>query len=313
MLLAVIALLALTRAEIVQRMRAPVVTQSDGLVKVYADCPEDMRREFQGPVAGFAADTVASLYRSAAMKPVRFDSPGIIVHVGDVRTNLSEVVARVSTNGTRAVTRIYLRSPGYADIGRFRAEIARAFHRAVLGVEISDAAARAALRRADPRLRIADERERLESWLALGRFGEDDDASADPERARARDEEALALMRKVLEPGVASRRDVRTFASRLFIYPRTFDEKFVGGSDCVPFREAIPLARKDPRVRLLAYFKANELPVWGGGRGEGLSAAAEAYSEFLRALAFGKTDEAELVRMLDGADAKLKAVLDAAR
>ena len=54
-------MLALTRAEIVQRMRAPVVTQAEGLVRVFANCPEDMRREFQSPVARFAAETVYSL------------------------------------------------------------------------------------------------------------------------------------------------------------------------------------------------------------------------------------------------------------
>ena len=56
MLLAVIALLALTRAELVARMKAPVLTMTEGLVKVYADCPEDMRRDYQMPVARFAAD-----------------------------------------------------------------------------------------------------------------------------------------------------------------------------------------------------------------------------------------------------------------
>ena len=61
MLLAVIALLALTRAELVARMKAPVLTMTEGLVKVYADCPEDMRRDYQMPVARFAADTVKSL------------------------------------------------------------------------------------------------------------------------------------------------------------------------------------------------------------------------------------------------------------
>ena len=56
MLLAVIALLALTRAELVARMKAPVLTMTEGLVKVYADCPEDMRRDYQMPVARFAAE-----------------------------------------------------------------------------------------------------------------------------------------------------------------------------------------------------------------------------------------------------------------
>ena len=62
-------LLALSRAEIIERFKAPVVTQSDGLVKVYANCPEDMRREFQTPIARFAADTVQMLYQGLAKKP----------------------------------------------------------------------------------------------------------------------------------------------------------------------------------------------------------------------------------------------------
>ena len=53
--------MALTRAEILERFRAPVVTQADGLVKVYADCPDDMRREYQGPIGSFAAETVKTL------------------------------------------------------------------------------------------------------------------------------------------------------------------------------------------------------------------------------------------------------------
>ena len=310
MLFAVIVMLALTRAELVQRMRAPVVTQADGLVKVFADCPEDMRREYQGPIASFASDTVGALYRSLAMKPIHFDSPGIVVHVGSVRTNIADVVSRVSTNGTSVTTRIYLKSPGYADIERFRVEIAKAFDRSVLGRETSDRAAVAALRKADPRLRVADERAKLEKWLSSGSFGDEDASAGGHDDVRKRDEEALSLMRKVLEPGVASPRDVLTFASRLFIYPRTFDEKFVGGSDCVSFRDAIPLASKDPRVRLLAFFKANEMPVFGGGRGEGMKAAAEAYAEFLHELAKFEKNETELVRMLDDADDKLRALLD---
>ena len=71
MLLLSLALLALTRAEIIERFKAPVVTQADGLVRVFADCPEDMRREFQSPIARFAADTVQTLYQGLAKKPVR--------------------------------------------------------------------------------------------------------------------------------------------------------------------------------------------------------------------------------------------------
>ena len=33
---------ALTRAEIIERFKAPVATRVDGLVEVFADCPTDM-------------------------------------------------------------------------------------------------------------------------------------------------------------------------------------------------------------------------------------------------------------------------------
>ena len=45
MLIAAVLVFALSRAELLERFNAPVVTQSDGLVKVYAMCPEDMRKE----------------------------------------------------------------------------------------------------------------------------------------------------------------------------------------------------------------------------------------------------------------------------
>ncbi|MBR6709106.1 MAG: hypothetical protein IKL84_05445, partial [Clostridia bacterium] len=92
-LLSAIFFFALTRAEIIERMRAPVVTQAEGLIQVFAGCPEDMRREYQMPIASFASETVKILYRGLAMRPVRFPKSQIVIHVGSVRTNLTEVVA----------------------------------------------------------------------------------------------------------------------------------------------------------------------------------------------------------------------------
>ena len=158
MLFAVIAMLALTRAELVARMKAPVLTMSEGLVQVYADCPEDMRIEYQMPIARFAADAVELLYRGAGIRPRRFAAPGIMIHVGSVRTNLAEVVATVQTNGERVVTRIYAKSPGHVDRSRLCLEIAKAFNRAVCGRELDDAGAAAALRAASPRARAEDAR-----------------------------------------------------------------------------------------------------------------------------------------------------------
>ena len=307
MLLCLIAMLALTRAEIVQRMRAPVITQADGLVRVFADCPEDMRREFQGPVASFAADTVALLYRGEKMKAVRFESPRVIVHLGDVRTNIADVVARVTTNGSEVTTRIYMKSPGGADPERFRTEVTRAFYRTVCGRELSEAAAVEALHRADPAYRFAENRAKLEAWLAgdRSRQGLTDDETWDDEH--------LTLLRKVIEIGVASRRDVRTFASRLFIFPPYFSEPFAGGRHSVSFREAIGLAEGDVRIRFLALRKAMEIAVFGSGRSEELGLATEAYVEFLKELGKGEKDAKELEDLLTNADKRLELAWERAK
>ena len=296
--LATVLLMALTRAEIVERFKAPVITQADGLVQVYADCPEDMRKEFQGPVARFAADTVQTLYQGLAKKPERFSKAGIIVHVGDVRTNLTEVTAQVSTNDSRVVTRIRVKSPGYADLYRFRVEVIKAFYRSVEKRELSDDEAVAAYRHAVPTLRVFDERMKLEDWLA-GRGTKDD-------------EEGLRLMRRIFKPGESSPRDVLIFASRLYLYPPQYDVRFLEKYDRLSFAEAVRLGRTDPIVRLVAYAKAFDLPVLGGGRSPELTAAANAYQAFLLAFATGKADEGELQALLDAADEKLNVAFERA-
>ena len=300
MVLLSILLLALSRAEILERFKAPVITQMEGLVQVYADCPEDLRREYQMPIASFAAETAKTLYQGLGRKPERFRKPGILIHVGDVRTNVSDVVTRVATNDSRVISRIYVKSPGYADVSRLRLELVKAFFRSVEGKELSDAAAVAAYRRGDPALRIADERQRLEDWLnGTGDLKDD--------------EEGLKLLRKVIEPGKASRRDVLTFASRLFLYPPAADLRFLGRFDCLSFRDALRLARTNLFVRVVASAKANEVPVFGGGRGEDLSAAAEAYRVFLVELARGKKGEKELKALLDTADERLNVAFEKAQ
>ena len=283
--------MALTRAEILERFRAPVITQADGLVQVYANCPEDMRAEFQGPIASFAAETVKTLYQGLAKKPERFDKAGILIHVGDVRTNIAEVAVQVSTNDSRVVSRIRVKAPGYADLYRFRLEIVRAFFRSVEKREVTEQEAVAAYRRGDPALRVLDERMKLEDWLA-GRGTKDD-------------EEGLKLMRRVFEPGKSSPRDVLIFASRLYLYPPQYDIRFLGKYDRMSFREALRFGRTDPLVRLVAHQKALELPVLGGGRSPELTAAVNAYQAFLFELARGERDEKGLKALLDDADERL--------
>ena len=298
MVLSAILLLALSRAEIIARFKAPVITQADGLVQVHADCPEDMRKEYQTPVARFAADTVQTLYQGLAKKPIRFPQAGIVIHVGDVRTNLTEVTAQASTNENRVVTRIVLKAPGTADLERFRTEIVKAFYRSVEKREISDDEAVVAYRHSVPELRIFDERMELEDWLA-GHGTKDD-------------EEGLRLMRKIFKPGESSPRDVLTFASRLYLYPPQHDLRFLGRFDRLSFSEALRFGRIDPIVRLVAYQRALDLPVMGGGRSPELTAAANAYRDFLFGLAKGEKDEKELKALLDDADEKLNVAFEKA-
>ena len=297
--LAAVLLLALSRAEIIARFKAPAVTQAEGMVRVYADCPEDMRREFQMPVASFAAETVKTLRRGLSLRSERCATPGIVICIGDVRTNDATVVARVVTNGADVVSRIYVRAPGYADIERLRVEVVKGFYRRVRRVELSDEEAVAAYRSADPELRVADERRRLEEWLATG-------------RGVADDEEALGLLRRILRPGVASPRDVLVFASRLYLYPPQYDLRFIGRYDCLSFREAVSFAAAEPTIRLLALAKASEVPVFGGGRGAAMTAAADAYMRFLLELAKGEKNADGLLRMLDEADALLNVAFEEA-
>ena len=298
-LMVTVLVMALTRAEILERFRAPVVTQADGLVKVYADCPDDMRRDYQGPIGSFAAETVKTLYQGLAKKPVRFEKPGIVIHIGDVRTNVTTVTSAVSTNQDRVVSRIRVTAPGYADLYRLRLEIVQAFFRSVEKREVTEQEAVAAYRKGDPALRVLDERMKLEDWLA-GRGTRDD-------------EEGLKLMRRVFDPGKSSPRDVLIFASRLYLYPPQYDIRFLGRFDKLSFREAVKLGRTDPLVRMVCYRKSFELPVLGGGKSPELASAANAYQEFLVAFAKGETDEKGLLALLDTADEQLNVAFEKSR
>lgn len=289
----------LSRAEIIERFRAAPATMCEGLVQVWASCPAAMRREYQLPIAGCAAEVCRMLYVSQNIRPRRFEQPGLVITIGDVVTNDPTVVSRVLTrdDGSKYM-RIWMPAPGYADLRTFRLATVRGWSVAVNGTELSEAAAEEALLDADPDTRLAAEIDDLVAWRTQGVYSRDRD-----------DEDYLQLQRKVLKPGSASREEVLTFASRLMLYPSYSDCRFRGLYDKLEFREAVHLAKDDLLVRIAALKKADELLVWGGGRGEGLSAAAESYSEFLRALARGKTEMTELDRMLDEADRKLKEAL----
>lgn len=301
MVIAAILMLALTRAEIIERMKAPPVYKVDGLVEVVANCPSDMRSEFQLPIAGFAADVCTSLYRGTGTRQTRFQEPGIVVYIGDVRTNVADVVSRRRKRGDGGYyTRIFLPAPGYSDLERFRLEVAKAFFVAVKGEEVDDEKAATALKESVPGYRVNERYERIERWLR-------------GEKVESDDEEMLRLQRAVLQPGVARVADVLRFASRLFIYPDVYSAPFCGKYHCCSFRDAIEMSRQDLRIRILALDKSSTIVVFGGGHGEALTAAAEAYSQFLRELAAGKLSADKLRDLLDDADVKLNVAMEEAR
>lgn len=300
-LLASILMLALTRAEIIERFKVAPITKVDGLVQVFADCPADMRQEYQGPVSSYVSDICTLLRGSLKVKPAHFAQPGIIVYVGDIRTNVADVVVReqVRTDGS-VCTRIRLLAPGFTDMEKLTLATVKAFYLAVQGERIDDALAQKRLRAADPRLRVADEYESLERWVR-------------GEPVEGGDERMLKLTRTVIAPGVAYPQDVLRYAGRLFLYPEVHSEPLCHKYQCMDFRTAAKNVQKDLRIRVLAYLKAPEMIVFGGGRGETLAEASMLYSAFLRELAAGKMSEKDLLSLLDAADLKLNLAMEEAR
>lgn len=289
---------ALSRAELIDRFRAPQIVQVDGLIQVRAECDAAMRRDYQLPIAGFAADICRHLYAAENLRERHFEQPGIVIVIGDIVTNMTNVVSRTEErkDGSKW-TKILLPAPGHADRDAMITALTKGYYRAVHTNDLSDAEAVTRFRAVIPELKIEDDYRELEAWYA-GKRGKEDD------------EKFLKLQRSVLQPGVASRHDVEIFASRLYLYPPTFDAPFAGQYDCVSFREAIKLARLDPRIRLAAYDKIQGTVLFSGGRGEKMSVAGEAYALFLRDLAAGTRTEEELAVELDAADKLLKGVLE---
>lgn len=289
---------ALSRAEFIERFRAPQVVQVDGLVQVRAECNAAMRREYQLPIAGFAADVCRRLYSAENLKEKHFAAPGIIIVIGDVVTNLTNVVVRTENrqDGSKS-TKILVPAPGYADRQALCTAVVKGYFRAVHDLDLTEAEAQSRFRKAVPELKLADDYRALEEWYAGKRGNEDD-------------EKFLKLQRSILQPGVATKHDVEIFASRLYLYPPYFDQPFCGKYDGISFREAIRLVKEDPAIRAAARLKIQEAVVFSGGRGEKMSAAGIAYAAFLNDLVAGEKPENELNAELDIADTILKGVLD---
>jgi hypothetical protein len=309
-LLSLILAATLSRSELIERMRAFPVTRCAGLVQVYAHCPADMRDEYQMPVATFVSklcDDIASskadiaFLSSATNMPSKYTDAGIMVIIGDTRTNDASVVSRpFKRKDGSCCTRIFLPAPAYSDIERLRLEIVKAYCFSVAKKTVGDEEAKRILRDSNPQLRIDHKYDEIDRWLR----GEKTDGG---------DEEMLKLCRTVLQPGVARESDVLRFASRLCLYPLLYRYPLAGKYRCCSFSQALDIFTLDPTVRYVAYLKAPQIVAYGGGRGEHLASAAEAYSEFLFELAKAKKNREELLQMLEAADIKLNVALEEAR
>ncbi len=306
-MLAAILAAALTRAEIIERMKAPVLTKVSGLVQVVANCPAGMRREFQSPVSELAAETCRRLYVADRRQPAVFNDPAIVVTIGDVQTNDTRVIVKTGVRDTGApLTRILLPAPAFADVELFRLEVVRAYWRAVKGEEIDLDEARRAMRAADSVSEPDPDRRADWAYEQIARW-------ENGERVDADDEEMIRLSNVVLVLGSARVSDVLRFASRLRLYPETFDRPFCGKYRCCTFKEAVGMRNRDPRIRLLAYMKVPALARSAAGRSEELVVASDAYAKFLLELARNKLSDAELLDLLDEADVKLEIALEQAR
>ena len=146
------------------------------------------------------------------------------------------------------------------------------------------------------------------AWLAEQLTGEKDPVEQD----RVSDERLARLSRAVLTPGHASAWDVKTFASRLRLYPAAFDRKSGRTVASCTFAEAVDLSATDMSVRAAAAQKAREMPLYVVGRGEELMAVGEAYRKFLLAVARG-APPADQRALLKEADALLASLLSSAK
>lgn len=292
---ATILFLALTRAEIIERMRTPPVTMVQGLVSVYADCDSAQRREFQHPIASFAADVCRTLYSGLGLHERKFDHPGIVISVGDLRTPETNVTSVVKLRDGQRYLKIALPSPAYSDREALRIAVARGFFLAVKGEELDSLTVRKTLRTIDPRLRAGDRLNELKLWREEG-----------VSESALDDEEFLKIMRTVHIPGVPLAAEVRIFASRMYLYPDNFRWPFAGRYESLSLRDAIKVRHRDPRVRLAALNKITETVAYGGGRGEEMDRVVEGYCGFLKSLAAGKDNDEALYSMLDELENRLK-------
>ena len=299
MFFSILLAVALSRADLIERMNAQSVIKNDGLVEVSGMCSPDVRREFQLPVAASASKICDVLYSELKINRRKFKAAPIHISFGENSAADTNVSVRIFFRADGSIcTRLRLSSPGFADMELFRREVSRAFLAAMGNRRVSDGELKEALMRADPIKRHDEEYAALKLWATDGVYRNGWD-----------DEEYLKRLRRVKEPGKARYEDVLHFASRLHLYPAHYGEPFCGKYSSCTFKDAIKYAKIDINVRKAALAKSTEVVVFGGGRGERLSEAARVYSQFLIALASGKVKEETLFALLSYADEKLNEVM----
>ena len=299
MLLTALLVLALTRAEIIERFKTPPITTVAGFVSVYADCDAEQRREFQQPVSDYVSNICRELLAADNIKEKHRESPAIVVHIQDGRGPNTNVLAQViKRTETDRFTRIHLPSPKYSDMDALRNEIVRAYYLVMHEEEITAPAAAILYAELNPATRANHRMAEVAAWRRAGTLPPGKD-----------DEEMLKEMRKVHIPGAITPAEMKVFAARLNLYPATYHTLFAGHYRTLSFREAIDVAQRDPAVRQAAADKVPELLLFGSGHGLEMESLVKSYSVFLLGLASDKMQPKELHQLLDVLESKMKGMM----
>jgi len=110
---------------------------ADGLVRVVAaDVPGD-EIGYRAPILNFAMREIRAMASTYKVQAPSVREPAIVIYALDGTTNDTRVVSRTSLRKGVRTTRIWLPSPGYADLELLRVEVATAYLR-VCGLDFPD-------------------------------------------------------------------------------------------------------------------------------------------------------------------------------
>ncbi len=104
------------------------VSSSGGFVKIYAHDDLSDPVGFRTPVLRFVTSIVQGLAKDLKLEVPRGDAR-LLVYAMEGRTNDTRVLSKVVRRKEGVQTKIWLPSPGYSDLEKFRFEVAKAFFR----------------------------------------------------------------------------------------------------------------------------------------------------------------------------------------